>query len=157
MEKLKRSSKQKIFAGVCGGIGEYFDVDPVVVRAIFILTALFGFGTSILVYFVLWIIVPKQYDYVTVNTGPENDEYIVDENYVPGSEDSFENEYNEQNETKKQKRNLFGGILLIFIGLLFLLNQLAPWVEFSMFWPLALIAFGSYIMFKNINKTAEVK
>lgn len=60
-KKLHRSTKDKVIAGVCGGIGETYDVDPVLVRliwvAISVLTALFPF---IVVYFFAWIIMPKQ-------------------------------------------------------------------------------------------------
>lgn len=48
-----------MIAGVCGGIAEYFGWDPTVVRIIFVLTALMGYGLSILVYFVLALIMPE--------------------------------------------------------------------------------------------------
>jgi phage shock protein C len=37
MKNLYRSNKNKVFAGICGGLGEYFDVDPVFIRLIFLL------------------------------------------------------------------------------------------------------------------------
>lgn len=40
MKRLYRSKKQKLLAGVCGGIGEYFDIDPVIVRIVFVLLVL---------------------------------------------------------------------------------------------------------------------
>ncbi|MDY0379835.1 MAG: PspC domain-containing protein [Defluviitoga tunisiensis] len=45
MKKLYRSRENKVLAGVCGGIGEYFEIDPVIVRLIWIvLTMIWGFG-----------------------------------------------------------------------------------------------------------------
>lgn len=55
-KKLFRS-KNRVIGGVCNGIGEYFVIDPVIVRIIFVLTAIFGAG--ILVYLVLWIMLPE--------------------------------------------------------------------------------------------------
>lgn len=50
--------KDKILFGVCGGLGHYFNVDPVVVRAVFIIGVL-GFGTGLLIYIVLAIVMPE--------------------------------------------------------------------------------------------------
>ena len=58
-KRLKRSN-DKMIAGVCGGLGNYFDIDPTLVRLAFALVAIFG-GAGILAYFVMWIIVPKEY------------------------------------------------------------------------------------------------
>lgn len=56
-KRLTKSSDQKLF-GVCGGLGEYFGIDPTVVRLLFIV-AFFGFGTGLLVYIVLAIVMPS--------------------------------------------------------------------------------------------------
>ena len=58
-KRLYRSSDQKMFLGVCGGLGEYFDVDPTIIRAIFVVTTLLV-GTSIAVYAVLALIMPSE-------------------------------------------------------------------------------------------------
>ena len=61
MKKLYKSDKNKIFAGVIGGIGEYFDVDPVVLRLVWLLLIVFtGFVPGIIVYFIAVLIVPKK-------------------------------------------------------------------------------------------------
>ncbi len=57
--KLYRSKDEKIIAGVCGGIAEYFNVDPVMVRILFII-AIFGLGISLWVYPLLWIVIPEK-------------------------------------------------------------------------------------------------
>src|SRR5438132_5550995 len=55
--QLTRSETNKRIAGVCGGIAEYFDVDPILVRVAFVAAALMGFG--VLLYIVLWIVLPR--------------------------------------------------------------------------------------------------
>jgi phage shock protein C len=56
--RLTRSETEKRIAGVCGGIAEYFDIDPTVVRVVFVLLAILT-GVGIPIYVVLWIILPK--------------------------------------------------------------------------------------------------
>ncbi len=58
-KRLYRSKKDKIIAGVCGGIGNYLGIDPVVVRLVWVLLALCG-GAGILAYLLAWIIIPKE-------------------------------------------------------------------------------------------------
>jgi phage shock protein C len=58
-KKLYRSTTDKVIAGVCGGLGKYFDIDPVVVRIVFILFGLAG-GSALLLYIILWVLVPEE-------------------------------------------------------------------------------------------------
>lgn len=60
-KKLKRSRREKILAGVCGGVAEYFSVDPVLVRLIWAAFALLE-GAGILLYIVAWIVMPEGND-----------------------------------------------------------------------------------------------
>ena len=58
--KLVRSVDDKMFAGVAGGLAEYFEIDPVIIRLLFVIIALFGGGfVGILIYIMLWIIMPE--------------------------------------------------------------------------------------------------
>ncbi|HMR73069.1 MAG TPA: PspC domain-containing protein [Candidatus Saccharibacteria bacterium] len=59
MKKLYRSEKDRKIAGVCGGLGEYFDIDPVIPRIVF-LVLLVGAGSGILLYLVFWFIMPTE-------------------------------------------------------------------------------------------------
>jgi phage shock protein C len=55
--KLYRSQTQRMIAGVCGGLAEYFNVDATLMRVLFLLLAVFG-GSGLVIYVVMWIIVP---------------------------------------------------------------------------------------------------
>ena len=57
-KRLYRSGRDRILGGVCGGLGEYFDVDPVLVRLAWVLFSLI-YGAGILVYIIAWIIIPR--------------------------------------------------------------------------------------------------
>ncbi len=60
-KKLSRSANDRMLAGVAGGIAEYLEIDPAIVRLIFVLIGLFGGGfTGLIIYAVLWIIMPEQ-------------------------------------------------------------------------------------------------
>lgn len=58
VKRLYRSGRDKILGGVCGGIAEYLEVDPVLIRLIWVIAAL-GYGTGILAYIIAWIIIPR--------------------------------------------------------------------------------------------------
>lgn len=60
-KKLYRSKTNRKLFGVCGGVAEYFDIDPTIVRVIWALLAFF-YGTSILLYFVMAFVVPEKPD-----------------------------------------------------------------------------------------------
>ena len=58
-KKLKTSDNDRWIAGVCGGLGKYFDTDPLIFRIAFILLTLFSGGAWILVYLILWLFMPS--------------------------------------------------------------------------------------------------
>jgi len=57
-KKLYRSEKDSMIAGVCGGIAEYFDVDPTLIRLLTVIFVLLG-GAGVVAYIIAWIIIPK--------------------------------------------------------------------------------------------------
>ena len=61
MEEKKRltRSNNKMIGGVCSGLAEYLDIDPTIVRIVWVLMVLFA-GFGILLYIILWLIMPKQ-------------------------------------------------------------------------------------------------
>jgi phage shock protein PspC (stress-responsive transcriptional regulator) len=59
VKRLYRSKTDKVIAGVCGGIGEYLEIDPVVIRLVWVILSLMG-GAGILAYLLAWIIIPKK-------------------------------------------------------------------------------------------------
>src|SRR4051794_13403423 len=56
--RLKRSSTDRVIGGVCGGLGTYFGVDPIIVRVVAVVLAFFG-GAGILFYLAAWLLVPS--------------------------------------------------------------------------------------------------
>lgn len=110
---LRRSRDERVIGGVCGGLGRYLGVDPVLLRIAFVVLAIAA-GSGVLLYVVSWILIPEQ----------REGEELGDAR--PSSVDST--------------RLIVGGAL-IAIGTILLLNLSLP--KFGKyFWPLALIAVG---------------
>ena len=61
MKKLYRSKDNRVIAGVCGGIGEYFNIDPTLIRLLWLLISVVSAGLGGLVaYIVAWVIIPEE-------------------------------------------------------------------------------------------------
>jgi phage shock protein PspC (stress-responsive transcriptional regulator) len=59
MKKLYRLPESKKIAGVCAGLSEYFELDPVLFRLVFVISMFFG-GIGLLIYVLMWILVPEK-------------------------------------------------------------------------------------------------
>ena len=59
VKKLHRSNDQSISAGACGGLGDYFSIDPTIVRLLFVAFALVA-GGGLWLYLILWLLIPQE-------------------------------------------------------------------------------------------------
>lgn len=152
-KRLYRSYTDKMIGGVCGGLGEYFDIDPVIIRILFVVAVIFG-GGGILAYIILWIVIPQK-PYTVPKFENESESKIEN-----GTEPEVKSE-NTFREFVVQKRNInkntLGGVLLIMLGLLFLIDNFIPQIRFRDLWPLILIVIGISIILKARNNNYEVK
>ena len=57
--KLQRSTSNKMIAGVCAGIANYFNLDPTIIRVLYVLMIFFA-GFGILLYLILWLVIPSE-------------------------------------------------------------------------------------------------
>jgi phage shock protein C len=60
MKRFHRSKNDRMLGGVCAGLGEYLDVDPAVIRLIWVVVTILSVGTGIIVYILAWIIIPEE-------------------------------------------------------------------------------------------------
>ncbi len=60
IKHLYRNTTNKVFGGVCSGIADYFEIDPVVVRLVWVILTLLSMGLGIIAYIIAWIIIPEQ-------------------------------------------------------------------------------------------------
>ena len=131
-QKIYRSRAQRLIAGVCGGMAEYFNIDVLLIRLAWILAILFA-GTGILAYIVCIFLIP----------------------------DNPDQEIPEKMQKKPGEASRFWGIILIFIGALFLIQQTGILNNFH-FWQIrwqaiiaiGFIALGVYVIM-NRNKQQD--
>ena len=130
-KKFTRSFKG-VIAGVCGGLGNYFNLDPVLVRVIFLLLFFFK-GGGLLLYIILWIVIPRDTQYYTpYQTVPP----------IPGSLNVAEEENKTTMETPRNKMAAYIlGIAFIAFGIMILLHRLF-FISLSYLLPIGLMAMG---------------
>jgi phage shock protein C len=118
--RLTRSRRNRVLGGVCGGIGEYFGVDPVLVRLVFILAVFSGFGFPI--YLLLWLVIPLEGN---ENSLPrENVKTAVDEMKARAKSLKTQVERDSERDTGTGGTRVFLGIGLVLLGVFLLLREL---------------------------------
>lgn len=149
-KKLYRSRRDKMLGGVAGGLAEYFDIDPTLVRIAFVITLFLG-GSGILAYVILWIVVPEE-PFVFQMPGTNTEQQKTDEKQQEGgsADDAFK-AYQEASELQRQRRRSLAGWILIIIGALFLAQNFIPHFCVGNFWPLILVAIGAALLLKAKN------
>ncbi len=154
MEKrLYRSQNDRIIWGVCGGLAEYFDIDPTIIRIIAILLALAS-GAGVLAYIILAIVIPLESSQLTEpkDVIKENVEDMKETASQLGQKIrstfvSKEGTSAEAAKARHRRRNIFG-IILIVMGIIFALANfnLLWWLRWDYLWPLILIGIGLLII-----------
>lgn len=140
-KKLYRDESRKVIGGVCAGLAEYFSIDVSIIRLVFVL-ALILHGTGVLLYIILWIVLPRK-DYTF--TPPD---YVVPPTHVPGVDPLPPLTPQPRRATKA---SLVGGLILILLGAGLLLDEfdIIPDWDFSRSWPVILIVVGLVLMFSR--------
>ncbi len=113
---LRRSRTDRGVGGVCGGLGVYFGLDPIVFRIAFVILALAGGGAGVPIYLVAWILMPEG------------------QSTPPSPEARSTN-----------PASLVIGALFVAIGLGLLADMVAPWFD-RLFWPALLVGLGIFVI-----------
>ena len=160
MKSLCRSQKNRIIGGVAGGLAEYFDMDVVLVRLLWVLAVFIG-GGGIFAYIIAWIIIPEEKT-VSLKSRPKyrskaapGGEMPEDDTNVPEEEDGeiimdtaeYEEETEREQEAKARRRRN-AGLALIALGIIFLIRQVSSFL-FHYLWPLLFVAVGAYFLFRG--------
>ncbi len=143
--KLCRSTTDIVIAGVAAGIADFFEIDPLIVRILFILLFAFG-GSGLVIYLILWIIVPKKGD------KSKNTEEIVKKNVaelkakvqklVKEIKTASCNHHKRDHKNKK-----WFGVMVLALGAMLILRNMGVFYMRD-FWPAALLVLGLVILFK---------
>lgn len=118
VRRVRRSRTDRVIGGVCGGLGRYLNVDPVLLRVAAVALALSG-GAGLVAYVVAWIAIPE-------DTGG-------DEPWPTTS-------------VSRHGVAVAVGAGLIAIGAFLLLRDLLPWFGWAVFWPIVVVAAGVLVV-----------
>jgi phage shock protein C len=124
---LRRSRDDRVIGGVCGGLGRYFGIDPVILRIVFVVLLLAG-GSGILLYLVAWIVIPEEQPGDALGEAPREG------GRVGGGAEIF-------------------GVALVVVGAFFLLREAFPDAFDSDYvWPVLLIVIGLVVLARGVRR-----
>ena len=142
--RLYRSQTESVLGGVAGGVAEYLDLDPPIVRVVWALLALITGGVFFILYIVMWIVVPL---------GSEPPEVAGGQSAAPG----VDHVTGWNGQPRRARRSSGGGswifgLVLIGLGLYFLAREYLPDINFDRLWPLGLVLLGVILLFGAIRR-----
>lgn len=135
-KRLYRSQTDRVLGGVCGGLGAYFNVDPVLLRIAFVILGLVN-GIGAVIYLIMWVLVPD-----------ETAQGMASSDVVSANVEDIKNRAKGLGESVTGSKSQAGliGLILVVLGALFLLRNLTH-VDFWMLFPALLIVAGVYMLF----------
>ncbi|MEX0736953.1 MAG: PspC domain-containing protein [Bacteroidota bacterium] len=146
-KRLYRSRTDSVIAGVAGGIGEYLDVDPVLIRIAFVV-ATFAGGFGIIMYIIAWVIMPEAAGN-RAQAPPAGDPSAS-----PAGQSGEATATPPAAEPAQRGRGgVIGGIVLIALGLLFLADNFFPRFDVVDYWPLIFVALGAAMLYRATRPT----
>jgi phage shock protein C len=138
-KRLYRSENNRVIGGICGGLGDYFGVDPVLVRLVFVALGLAN-GLGVLIYFIMWLIVPD------ISARSLTSEEVVRSNMGDISQQA---RHLGRSFTESGYGPLIIGALLIVLGAVFLLDDVFTWLSPALVWPVVMIVIGAFFLLKR--------
>jgi phage shock protein C len=149
-EKLYRSRRQRVLAGVAGGLAQYFNIDPIIVRVLMVVATLLH-GIGILLYIILWIVVPEE---------PFELAYgIKDETAAPEGSDAQQPQPTSTSfdmpapgVPKKYSGRIIAGAILIGIGVIFLFDRFIPSFDLGDVIPFMFVLIGAILVINSVKK-----
>jgi phage shock protein PspC (stress-responsive transcriptional regulator) len=141
-KKLYRSRTNRVFLGVAGGLAEYFDVDPVLVRLLFVVLTVFS-GVGIILYIIGLIVIPEEpvgKDSMAKKTTKTESEVTEKVNEAAGKvRDAMD-------KSQMGRGRLLGGLVLILLGLMFLGQMFWPTIDGKLFVGALFILIGVFVL-----------
>lgn len=144
VRRLYKSEKDKVIDGVCGGIAEYLSIDPVVVRLIFVLLAIFG-ASGIIIYIILMLILPKRSQISSAESTVKDN---AEEMGRRVKENAQEFAKRVESSNLGQHSQAWLGLIILALGVYFLLGNFAVFPKFDLWklWPVVLVLVGFSIL-----------
>jgi len=175
--RLYRSTTERVLGGVAGGVADYFDLDPALVRVAWAILILASGGLFGLLYLVMWFVVPEappgfSYGQPWPSTPSMGDAPMPPAGETPAGADaagtaaapgtpppSIAHEWAGRRAERRRHRSGGGGIvlgsLLILIGAWFLVREYVPWLNRVELWPIALVLLGVVLLVSAMGRRTE--
>ena len=183
--RLYRSRTDSVIGGVAGGVAEYLDVDPSIVRIVWAVLAIVTGGIFLVLYVVMWIVVPEgspgpaaPYQpgpgAVPGWTPPEGTTAAppADASAMPAADDAAETPGDDTQAASTwsaappggyaapERRGGSGasmvfGLLLVLLGVWFLIDEYVPGFDSDLLWPIALVAIGGALLFISMRRSSK--
>ena len=143
--RLERSRTNRVIGGVCGGLGEYLDIDPTFVRVVMVILGISGIG--ILIYIALLVLMPQPGE-VAPFVRPVGDATAPLDPTMPLAPQAVADPA-----TVDRRRSALG-VLLVAVGAIFLLGNLGLFrgLDWKYVWPLVVIALGVYLVAQRTRR-----
>ena len=152
MPRLRKSERERVLFGVSGGLGDYFELDPVFVRVGFIALC-FASGLGVVLYIALAIVMPRAGapERTPAETVKDNVEHIAEE-----AADAGRRLGAAMGPVTTERRRSGLGILLIAVGAIILLANLGLffWWRWDIFWAALLIGAGIIMVKRQTRPSA---
>jgi len=153
-KRFYRSTSDRVIGGVAAGLAEYFSLDPVLIRLLFVIFALFG-GGGVLVYIIFWIVIPPKPlspDQTINKNTMETQQNPQDEHIPPAQNLSDPGPQKPVVSDHRRKGSLIGGLVLVTLGVIFLADEFLPNIDFGDLWPLILVVIGAGLLINTFRK-----
>ncbi|HEX2141541.1 MAG TPA: PspC domain-containing protein [Candidatus Limnocylindria bacterium] len=159
--RLYRSRTDSVIGGVAGGVAEYLDVDPSIVRIVWAILAIVTGGIFFVLYIVMWIVVPEgpaQYAGPMPPPAAEGDSAEM-----PAGEPAASGQpaWTAPQEPPPHRGSsvapMVFGLLLIGLGAWFLLDEYVPWLDSDLLWPIGLVALGVLLLVVSMRRSSTAE
>jgi len=146
-KKLYRSKNNRVIFGICGGLGEYFEIDPLVFRILFILLTFTG-GSGIIIYLILAIIIPSSNGQKLKGKEVKD---VIDE--AQEKTQDIAAEIKKNSSWIKNVKNIIG-LFIVLIGLNIFFEQVFnvepfSFINWGIIWAIIIVLIGVKIIFNN--------
>ena len=146
-KRLLRSRNNRVIAGVCAGLADYFKIDLALMRVLFVVATICG-SFGFWMYIILWIVVPEEY---SLESGTNDRAYS--RSY--GHDDTIDITPKDETDGKDDKKSVNGAMIasmvLIFIGLVALIDNFTPLAWIWKLWPVPIIIIGVILLINSLK------
>lgn len=139
-KRLERIPAESVLGGVAAGLADYFNIDKIIVRLLFV-AGLFLGGSTLLIYIILWIVLPERVGTAYTVYGP-SETVSSTEPYTSMTDPN-------QRREDERRGGYVGGAILILLGVIFLLREFGFRIDWDWVWPVGMIGLGIWLLVRN--------